>query len=256
MKKMMALLMAAMMLFSVTGCGGTKTDKKDGEKKPGVEELYVKDVKGKKTVVDKDGKAVTEYTVDKDGNILDETGKKVVEADKVKNLPIKDKSDPPKKEDANKKDDSEVAKKPSTDGKDTPEQNEEAGESGSTSPVPEPQPQPEPQPEPSKPAPKPEPPKPQPQPDPEPEKPAPHTHDWKPVYRTEVIEDFIYARYCRDCGMIFPDDWGDHEIYEHEHYELSIGNTGRWATGNVKVGEHEVQVWIGYECTCGATKER
>lgn len=250
MKKFMALLMAAMMLFSITGCGGTKTDKKDDEKKPGVEELFIKDVKGKKTVVDKDGKAVAEYTVDKDGNILDETGKKVVEADKVKNLPIKDKSDPPKKEDANKKDDSEVAKKPSTDGKDTPEQNEEAGESGSTSPVPEPQPQPEP----SKPDPKPEPPKPQPKPDPEPEKPAPHTHDWKPVYRTEVIEDFIYASYCCDCGMIFPDEWGNDEITAHIKPHKLNGESGRWATDLVKVGEHE-ETWIDYyECSCGATK--
>lgn len=253
MKKMMALLTAAMMLFSVTGCGGHK-DKDDAPEK----EIFVSvDKNGKKTVVDKDGKAVAEYTVDKDGNILDETGKKVVEADKVKNLPVKDKTNPTKKEDANKKDDSEAGKKPAVDEKDNPEKNEGTGESGSTAPVPEPETsKPDPKPEPPKPDPKPEPPKPQPKPDPEPEKPAPHTHDWKPVYRTEVIEDFEYHRYCCDCGMIFPDEWSAEQVVEHSSNELTAGNTGRWATGNVKVGEHEVQVWIGYECTCGATKER
>ena len=240
MKKFMALLMAAMMLFSITGCGGHK-DKEDAPEK----EIFVSvDKNGKKTVVDKDGKAISEYTVDKEGNIVDETGKKVVEADEVKNSPVKDKTDPPKKEDANKKDDSEATKKPSEDEKDTP--NESAGDGGSTTPVPEPQPEPKPEPKPE--------PQPEPKPDPEPEKPAPHTHDWTPVYRTEVIEDFEYHRYCCDCGMIFPDEWSAEQVVEHSSNELTAGNSGRWATGQVKVGEHE-ETWISrYECSCGATK--
>ncbi len=213
-----------------------------------MEELYVKNVKGKKTVIDKNGKAVAEYTVDKDGNILDESGKKVVDAGKVKNLPAKDKADSTEKKDKNTKDDGEAAKTPSTDAKDTTEKYEDTGESGSTTPAPESKPDPQPDSQPQ--------PQPQPQPEPEPEKPAPHTHDWKPVYRTEVIEAFEYHGYCCDCGMIFPDDWGNDEIRAHSSAELDNGKSGRWATGNVKVGEHEVQVLIGYECSCGEKKAR
>ncbi len=80
-----SMLMAGVMLLSITGCGGKKGKDTHSHNE---KEMYVSvDKDGKKTVVGKDGKALTEFAFDKDGNITDKDGKIAIPAEKAKNLP-------------------------------------------------------------------------------------------------------------------------------------------------------------------------
>ncbi len=76
--------MAVMMLLSVTGCG----DNKEKDSSTPEKDIYVSvDKDGKKAVVDKAGKVITDFVLDKDGNITDKDGEIVIPADKVQELP-------------------------------------------------------------------------------------------------------------------------------------------------------------------------
>ena len=66
MRKIFALMLAIAMALTMVACGKKADNKADSMVTP---ELYISTVDGKDTVVDKDGKAVTGYTLDKDGNV-------------------------------------------------------------------------------------------------------------------------------------------------------------------------------------------
>ena len=72
MRKIFALMLAIAMVLTMVACGKKADNKADSMVTP---ELYISTVDGKDTVVDKDGKAVTGYTLDKDGNVVDGSGK-------------------------------------------------------------------------------------------------------------------------------------------------------------------------------------
>ena len=75
MRKIFALMLAIAMVLTMVACGKKADNKADSMVTP---ELYISTVDGKDTVVDKDGKAVTGYTLDKDGNVVDGSGKLVL----------------------------------------------------------------------------------------------------------------------------------------------------------------------------------
>ena len=60
MRKIFALMLAIAMVLTMVACGKKADNKADSMVTP---ELYISTVDGKDTVVDKDGKAVTGYTV-------------------------------------------------------------------------------------------------------------------------------------------------------------------------------------------------
>ena len=86
MRKIFALMLAIAMVLTMVACGKKADNKADSMVTP---ELYISTVDGKDTVVDKDGKAVTGYTLDKDGNVVDGSGKLVLAAQQLKALPSK-----------------------------------------------------------------------------------------------------------------------------------------------------------------------
>ena len=86
MRKIFALMLAIAMVLTMVACGKKADNKADSMVTP---ELYISTVDGKDTVVDKDGKAVTGYTLDKDGNVVDGSGKLVLAAQQLKALPGK-----------------------------------------------------------------------------------------------------------------------------------------------------------------------
>ena len=86
MRKIFALMLAIAMVLTMVACGKKADNKADSMVTP---ELYISTVDGKDTVVDKDGKAVTGYTLDKDGNVVDDSGKLVLAAQQLKALPNK-----------------------------------------------------------------------------------------------------------------------------------------------------------------------
>ena len=72
------------MVLTMVACGKKADNKADSMVTP---ELYISTVDGKDTVVDKDGKAVTGYTLDKDGNVVDGSGKLVLAAPAAESPP-------------------------------------------------------------------------------------------------------------------------------------------------------------------------
>ena len=78
MKNFIALLLALVMALSIVGCGKTT----DEETKTGEDiGCYVQTTEsGEKVLVDKDGNAVTDYTLDDEGNVVDTQGVVVVKA--------------------------------------------------------------------------------------------------------------------------------------------------------------------------------
>ena len=76
MKNFMALLLALVMTMSLVACGNkTSEETKTGEEIG----CYVQTTEtGEKVLVDKDGKAVTDFTLDAEGNVLDADGNVVV----------------------------------------------------------------------------------------------------------------------------------------------------------------------------------
>lgn len=81
MKNFMALLLALVMTMSLVACGNkTSEETKTGEEIG----CYVQTTEtGEKVLVDKDGKAVTDFTLDADGNVLDADGNVVVKAEDI-----------------------------------------------------------------------------------------------------------------------------------------------------------------------------
>lgn len=81
MKNFMALLLALVMTMSLVACGNKASE----ETKTGEEiGCYVQTTEtGEKVLVDKDGKAVTDYTLDDEGNVVDADGNVVVKAEDI-----------------------------------------------------------------------------------------------------------------------------------------------------------------------------
>ena len=174
MRKIFALMLAIAMVLTMVACGKKADNKADSMVTP---ELYISTVDGKDTVVDKDGKAVTGYTLDKDGNVVDGSGKLVLAAQQLKALPSKAAESKPE---ADTKTDVKTDAKPA-DGSDpdsgsssigssnsssgssgnssggSSDSSSDSGNSGSSTPV---------------------------APDPTPV----HQHSWEPVYKT--VEDY------------------------------------------------------------------
>lgn len=114
MKNFMALLLALVMTMSLVACGNkTSEETKTGEEIG----CYVQTTEtGEKVLVDKDGKAVTDFTLDADGNVLDADGNVVVKAEDItayveqsRNV-ADEKAEEPKVDDAQKTEDKTDAK--------------------------------------------------------------------------------------------------------------------------------------------------
>ena len=114
MKNFMALLLALVMTMSLVACGNkTSEDTKTGEEIG----CYVQTTEtGEKVLVDKDGKAVTDFTLDADGNVLDADGNVVVKAEDItayveqSGNVTDEKAEGPKVDDAQKTEDKTDAK--------------------------------------------------------------------------------------------------------------------------------------------------
>lgn len=114
MKNFMALLLALVMTMSLVACGN-----KTGEETKTGEDIgcYVQTTEsGEKVLVDKDGKAVTDFTLDADGNVLDADGNVVVKAEDItayveqSGNVTDEKAEEPKVDDAQKTEDKTDAK--------------------------------------------------------------------------------------------------------------------------------------------------
>lgn len=114
MKNFMALLLALVMTMSLVACGNKASE----ETKTGEEiGCYVQTTEtGEKVLVDKDGKAVTDFTLDADGNVLDADGNVVVKAEDItayveqSGNVTDEKAEEPKVDDAQKTEDKTDAK--------------------------------------------------------------------------------------------------------------------------------------------------
>lgn len=114
MKNFMALLLALVMTMSLVACGNKASE----ETKTGEEiGCYVQTTEtGEKVLVDKDGKAVTDFTLDADGNVLDADGNVVVKAENItayveqSGNVTDEKAEEPKVDDAQKTEDKTDAK--------------------------------------------------------------------------------------------------------------------------------------------------
>lgn len=114
MKNFIALLLALVMTMSLMACG----NKTDEETKTGEEiGCYVQTTEtGEKVLVDKDGKAVTDFTLDAEGNVLDADGNVVVKAEDItayveqSGNVTDEKAEEPKVDDAQKTEDKTDAK--------------------------------------------------------------------------------------------------------------------------------------------------
>lgn len=114
MKNFMALLLALVMTMSLVACGNkTSEETKTGEEIG----CYVQTTEaGEKVLVDKDGKAVTDFTLDADGNVLDADGNVVVKEEDItayveqSGNVTDEKAEEPKVDDAQKTEDKTDAK--------------------------------------------------------------------------------------------------------------------------------------------------
>ena len=114
MKNFMALLLPLVMTMSLVACGNkTSEETKTGEEIG----CYVQTTEtGEKVLVDKDGKAVTDFTLDADGNVLDADGNVVVKAENItayveqSGNVTDEKAEEPKVDDAQKTEDKTDAK--------------------------------------------------------------------------------------------------------------------------------------------------
>lgn len=114
MKNFMPLLLALVMTMSLVACGNkTSEETKTGEEIG----CYVQTTEaGEKVLVDKDGKAVTDFTLDADGNVLDADGNVVVKAEDItayveqSGNVTDEKAEEPKVDDAQKTEDKTDAK--------------------------------------------------------------------------------------------------------------------------------------------------
>lgn len=247
MKKILALFLALTLALSLTACGtksAAKSEDKPAESKPiseKVPELYVADVDGKATVVDADGKAVSGYKLDDDGSIVDGSGKVIVAAAQVKQLPAKAEEQPKpdtKAEDAksgsSNSASSDVSSSSSSSGSSSgssssggSESSSSSSSSGSSALTPTAPPQPV------------------------------HTHSWQPVYRDVEVDDYemVEVSYCVTCGQDMT-GWSQDQLDEHGINHLLHGESDQWRSEGryVKVGSHTEQELTGYTCSCGATQ--
>ena len=253
MKKLFALALALVLALSLTACGtksAAKSEDKPAESKPiseKVPELYVADVDGKATVVDADGKAVSGYKLDDDGSIVDGSGKVIVAAAQVKQLPAKAEEQPKpdtKAEDAksgsSNRASSDVSSSSSSSGSSSSgssssggsESSSSSSSSGSSALTPTAPPQPV------------------------------HTHSWQPVYRDVEVDDYEMKCFtlCSVCDMVLVNPDGSEpngDSLQHESAHMLAGEGGgtyeRYE--QVRVGSHIEQQLTGYTCSCGATKE-
>lgn len=247
MKKILALFLALTLALSLTACGtksAAKSEDKPAESKPiseKVPELYVADVDGKATVVDADGKAVSGYKLDDDGSIVDGSGKVIVAAAQVKQLPAKAEEQPKpdtKAEDAksgsSNRASSDVSSSSSSSGSSSgssssggSESSSSSSSSGSSALTPTAPPQPV------------------------------HTHSWQPVYRDVEVDDYemVEVSYCVTCGQDMT-GWSQDQLDEHGINHLLHGESDQWRSEGryVKVGSHTEQELTGYTCSCGATQ--
>lgn len=123
MKNFMALLLALVMTMSLVACGNkTSEETKTGEEIG----CYVQTTEtGEKVLVDKDGKAVTDFTLDADGNVLDADGNVVVKAEDItayveqSGNVTDEKAEEPKVDDAQKTEDKTADNKQDTSKTDT-----------------------------------------------------------------------------------------------------------------------------------------
>lgn len=114
MKNFIAMLLALVMTMSLVACGNkTSEETKTGEEIG----CYVQTTEtGEKVLVDKDGKAVTDFTLDADGNVLDADGNVVVKAEDItayveqSGNVTDEKAEEPKVDDAQKTEDKTDAK--------------------------------------------------------------------------------------------------------------------------------------------------
>lgn len=114
MKNFIALLLALVMTMSLMACG----NKTDEETKTGEDiGCYVQTTEsGEKVLVDKDGNAVTDFTLDAEGNVLDADGNVVVKAEDItayveqSGNVTDEKAEEPKVDDAQKTEDKTDAK--------------------------------------------------------------------------------------------------------------------------------------------------
>lgn len=269
-----AVVMVAVLMLSLVGCGGrTKPHDHGPDAK---DKMYVSvDKNGHKTVVDKDGKAIVEFSFDKDGNIVSKDGEIVVPADKVKDLPkppvkLDGKNVPADRNDkaggqtgadetasSAKEDEDAVTEGSSSSSGFSSSSSSGSGSSsssgsfrgsfsgGSSAPAPAPAPDPTPAPTPM----------PDPEPAPEPEPPA-HEHDWKPVYRTMTMDVTrqVYSTWCVGCGQDMT-DWTEDEIWDHSCAHLEKGEACNWASGPRNITRPENVTLIDhYECICGESR--
>ena len=85
-----------------------------------------------------------------------------------------------------------------------------------------------------------------------------HTHNWKPVYRTEeypIYETKCYT-ICAACGQKFGVENTDEELGAHMKAHALAGESSRTYEKyeDVQVGTDTKQTLDHYECSCGATK--
>ena len=85
-----------------------------------------------------------------------------------------------------------------------------------------------------------------------------HTHNWKPVYRTEeypIYETKCYT-ICAACGQKFGVESTDEELGAHMKAHALAGESTRTYEKyeDVQVGTNTEQVLDHYQCSCGATK--
>lgn len=251
MKKILALFLALTLALSLTACGtksAAKSEDKPAESKPiseKVPELYVADVDGKATVVDADGKAVSGYKLDDGGSIVDGSGKVIVAAAQVKQLPAKAEEQPkteePKTDTADAKSgssnraSSDVSSSSSSSGSSSgssssggSESSSSSSSSGSSALTPTAPPQPV------------------------------HTHSWQPVYRDVEVDDYEMKCfwYCNGCGADVTEILEAGNSMKQHYLETNNPNCLGYhdAYEQVKVGSHMEQQLTGYTCSCGATQ--
>lgn len=227
MRKIFALMLAIAMALTMVACGKKADNKADSMVTP---ELYISTVDGKDTVVDKDG------------NVVDDSGKLVLAAQQLKALPNKAAESKPEtdtktdvKTDAKPADGSDPDSGSSSIGPSDSSSgssggssssgssgNSSGGSSGSSTPA---------------------------APDPTPV----HQHSWEPVYKTVEDYEMREISYCVTCGQDMT-GWSNAQLIEHSDYHLDRGESDQWRSEGrqVKVGEHqEIDYYI---CSCGATK--
>lgn len=197
MRKIFALMLAIAMVLTMVACGKKADNKADSMVTP---ELYISTVDGKDTVVDKDGKAVTGYTLDKDGNVVDDSGKLVLAAQQLKALPNKA---------AESKPETDTKTDVKTDAKPADGSDPDSGSSGSSTPA---------------------------APDPTPV----HQHSWEPVYKTVEDYEMREISYCVTCGQDMTGwsnaQLIEHSDY---HLDRGESDQWRSEGRQVKVGEHQ-----------------